>query len=29
MKKCLEDLIQADIVDEQEAISYLPPEIDV
>lgn len=29
MKKCLEDLIEADIVDEQEALTLLPPEIDV
>lgn len=29
MKKSLTDLIQADLVDEQEALTYLPPEIDV
>ncbi len=29
MKKCLTDLIEADLVDEQEAITFLPPEMDV
>ncbi|MCD6109689.1 type IV pilus twitching motility protein PilT [bacterium] len=28
MKKALEDLMQADLVDEEEALKFLPPEID-